>query len=417
MIESALFFALGFLCAAFLALMIAPAIWRRAVNLTRRRIEASVPLTLNELQADKDRLRAEFAMTTRRLEMNLKEAKQKLAEQSAEVARNRDTMKRLTAERDEGAAASAAHGSRSAEIAAELHRREEQLQETTGRLDEANRSLEARALELKRLNGLFDEATLAASGRQIELAARESEVEKLSDDLSRAARDQREADRRFNALDVERKSSTDALGTEKKRAADLQAKIDSLMSTAADREEKLDRRSRELARLRDRLKDLSDVEVDLGEKLTEANAERFKLESQVAELTEQLASMPLGAGGEGGAGGDMATKGDRTRMETRLATLLRENKRLRAQLGALETSAARDSSAQSPASASLREQISNLAAEVVNMAIMLGDSDSDAAKAIAQAPDAPRPVDADGKVVVSLADRVRALQKAAASKQ
>ncbi|RUW48093.1 hypothetical protein EOA36_21490, partial [Mesorhizobium sp. M8A.F.Ca.ET.021.01.1.1] len=61
MVQSVLFFALGFLCAGFLALMVAPAVWRRAVALTRRRIEASIPLTQAEIQADKDRVRAEYA--------------------------------------------------------------------------------------------------------------------------------------------------------------------------------------------------------------------------------------------------------------------------------------------------------------------------------------------------------------------
>ncbi|RWX60080.1 hypothetical protein EN780_32935, partial [Mesorhizobium sp. M4B.F.Ca.ET.089.01.1.1] len=70
MVQSILFFALGFLCAGFLALLIAPAIWRRAVALTRRRVEASMPLTLAEIQANKDQVRAEFAMSTRRLEMS-----------------------------------------------------------------------------------------------------------------------------------------------------------------------------------------------------------------------------------------------------------------------------------------------------------------------------------------------------------
>ena len=49
MIQSTLFFILGFLCAAFLALLVGPAVWRRAVNLTTKRIEASMPLTLNEI--------------------------------------------------------------------------------------------------------------------------------------------------------------------------------------------------------------------------------------------------------------------------------------------------------------------------------------------------------------------------------
>ncbi|TIV99144.1 MAG: hypothetical protein E5V74_16870, partial [Mesorhizobium sp.] len=72
MVQSVLFFALGFLSAVFLVSLIAPAVWRRAVVLTRRRLEASLPLTQAEIQADKDRVRAEYAMTTRRLEITVK---------------------------------------------------------------------------------------------------------------------------------------------------------------------------------------------------------------------------------------------------------------------------------------------------------------------------------------------------------
>ncbi|MEL6948143.1 MAG: hypothetical protein AAFO73_10980, partial [Pseudomonadota bacterium] len=101
MLESGLFFALGFLCSALLALMVAPAIWRRAVVLTRQRIESSVPLTLNEIQADKDQLRAEFAMSTRRLEVNLENLKKRAAEQIVEVNRRREELAQLEKERDE----------------------------------------------------------------------------------------------------------------------------------------------------------------------------------------------------------------------------------------------------------------------------------------------------------------------------
>ena len=92
MLENGLFFTLGFLCSALLALMIAPAIWRRAVVLTRNRIESSVPLTLNEIQADKDQLRAEFAMSTRRLEVNLESLKERASEQLVEINKKRDEL-------------------------------------------------------------------------------------------------------------------------------------------------------------------------------------------------------------------------------------------------------------------------------------------------------------------------------------
>jgi predicted RNase H-like nuclease (RuvC/YqgF family) len=106
---------------------------------------------------------------------------------------------------------------------------------------------------------------------------------------------------------------------------------------------------------------------------------------------------------------------DRERLEQRLSLLTRENKRLRAELDAIERARTEEWSDERRSSALLREQINDLAAEVVNMTIMLEGKDSAAAKALAQ-PVADRPVDADGKVVISLADRVRALQKAAASR-
>ncbi len=212
-IESTLFFTLGFLCAGFLALMIAPAIWRRAVNLTRRRIEASVPLTLNEIQADKDRLRAEFAMSTRRLEMSIKGFKEKAAEQIAEIGRSREELKRLAVERDEKHAANTALEAQGAELRAELRQREDQLQQANARLGEAGKALDARALDLERLGGLYEEATFAASGRQIELVARESEIEKLSDDLARASKGQREFDRRLGDADTGRRNALDTRPT------------------------------------------------------------------------------------------------------------------------------------------------------------------------------------------------------------
>jgi chromosome segregation ATPase len=414
-IESTLFFTLGFLCAGFLALMVAPAIWRRAVNLTRRRIEASVPLTLNEIQADKDKLRAEFAMSTRRLEMSIKGFKEKAAEQIAEIGRSREELKRLAAERDEKHAAITALEAQGAELRAELRQREDQLQQANARLDEAGKALEARALDLERLGGLYEEATFAASGRQIELVARESEIERLNDDLARVSKGRREFDRRLSDAENERRNAFDTLAAEKKRVTDLEGKVERMLSTLADREEKLERREKELARLRDQLKGLSGAEDSLGQKLMDAQAEKFKLEAQVAELSQQLSTMLSGA-----RGGDVEKavgklSKDRERLEQRLSLLTRENKRLRAELDAIERARTEEWSDERRSSALLREQINDLAAEVVNMTIMLEGKDSAAAKALAQ-PVADRPVDADGKAVISLADRVRALQKAAASR-
>jgi chromosome segregation ATPase len=73
-IEALMFFALGFLVAALIALLIIPAINARAERLARRRLEALFPLSITELTAEKDHLRAEFAVTQRRLERKAEQA-------------------------------------------------------------------------------------------------------------------------------------------------------------------------------------------------------------------------------------------------------------------------------------------------------------------------------------------------------
>lgn len=68
MVETAMIFALGFLAATLLALLVIPAVNARAERLARRRAEALFPLSVAELTAEKDHLRAEFAVQQIRLE-------------------------------------------------------------------------------------------------------------------------------------------------------------------------------------------------------------------------------------------------------------------------------------------------------------------------------------------------------------
>src|SRR4051812_44646049 len=67
-------FALGFVAASLIALLIVPAVNARAERLARRRLEALFPLSISELTAEKDHLRAEFAVMQRRLERKAEEA-------------------------------------------------------------------------------------------------------------------------------------------------------------------------------------------------------------------------------------------------------------------------------------------------------------------------------------------------------
>ncbi|MBN9254840.1 MULTISPECIES: hypothetical protein [unclassified Mesorhizobium] len=382
MVQSVLFFALGVLCAAFLVVLIAPSVWRRAVVLTRRRVEASIPQTQAEIQADKDRIRAEYAMTTRRLEISVKGLKEKVAEQLVEISRGREALKGLAMVRqDKNQALS------ELEVRNEMLReREEQLQRLHERLTENERKLDKRALDLEKLEQMYDDASFASSNRQIELVARESELQKLADDITALRAQRKEAEKRSQEAATEIKLAREALKAEKKKTGELEKKLERLTATLADREDKLARREKDLERSR---------------------TERPKSGADNAPALRLVAQEPPhrnGAADESIEKAIARLDGDRERLENKLSALARENKRLKTSQAAFE---AAPGEAVRQTSAALREQMNELAAEVVNLTARLEGPDSPIAKALAASQEA-RPA---GDRAVSLADRVRALQK------
>ena len=86
-IQSIMLVALGFLSATLLALLIAPAFWSRAVRLTTRRLKEQLPLTDAEIRADKDRLRADYAIRVHKLESESEQQKLSSARQRIEMNR------------------------------------------------------------------------------------------------------------------------------------------------------------------------------------------------------------------------------------------------------------------------------------------------------------------------------------------
>jgi chromosome segregation ATPase len=87
-------FALGFLVACVIALAAAPAYWHRAIRLSTRRLEMQLPLSLQEVQAGRDLLRADFAVKYRRLEQKAAELNERHAADMAELGRSASIISR-----------------------------------------------------------------------------------------------------------------------------------------------------------------------------------------------------------------------------------------------------------------------------------------------------------------------------------
>lgn len=385
MIQSILFFALGFLCAGFLAVMVAPAIWRRALVLTRRRIEASTPLSQAEIQADKDSMRAQFAMATRRLEMSMKSLRDKTIAQTIEIERDRLEIKRLASEIAERDKALAQVSDASGGLSTELLQREEEIKRLTQRLAAADKLLGERAEEIEKLGRMYDEASLVSSNRQIELVARETEVDKLTGELAEMRDRRNEEERRLTDAAVETRLARDTLAAEKKKIEELESKHQELMSELADRDEKLGRREREITRLKERVKATTKASLQAPAQASPATqaptvaAKEASMDHSNAEIEETVAKL----------------KEDRDRLAARLTSLTRENRKLRGDLTAKEN-------------AELREGIGDLAAQMVAMTVAIEGPDSPTGRALA----APTSAGANPHDnITSLADRVKALQK------
>jgi hypothetical protein len=98
MIEAIMYMGIGFLFAALIGVAVMPLIHGRAVRLTTRRLEAALPQQMSEIQADKNALRADFAMGTRRLETIIEKLRTKNASQLIEIDKKSDSINRLTLE-------------------------------------------------------------------------------------------------------------------------------------------------------------------------------------------------------------------------------------------------------------------------------------------------------------------------------
>src|SRR6476469_6266176 len=95
MIESLMLCGIGLLAGCLLMLLFFPAVHQRAVRLTRRDLVDATPLTAKEIQAEKDQLRAQYAVSVRRLELNMEQ-----------MRREGDGARRRPAEGGTGAPAS-----------------------------------------------------------------------------------------------------------------------------------------------------------------------------------------------------------------------------------------------------------------------------------------------------------------------
>lgn len=220
--------ALGFLTAALLALTVAPAFWSRAVRLTTQRIKQRLPVTEAEIRADKDRLRAEFAMTVHRLEAKIEKAEDQRARHRIELNRRDASIGRL--EGDVGTLQSTIEEHENARRVLE-HTVSDQLPRVETRLNEARTLLATRDAEVNELAGSTASQQQALDEARSINSQQAAEIERLTTSLTvRGGRNQDSlADASFSG-EVALRAELEAL---RGKARDQAALIARLQQTAA----------------------------------------------------------------------------------------------------------------------------------------------------------------------------------------
>lgn len=451
-IETIMVFALGFLVAALLSLALMGAVWRRAVRLTTRRVESATPLSMAEIKADKDQVRAEYALAVRRAEIEAEKLRETSNGQVAELARRTEKIRDLHAELDaraariaglEGAKAAVEDSLRASEerVAArdgELRQAAETLKETEATLGELTQDhaakvteSDAQRVEIVALRTQIDNLRNQAAQLGADLASAQSAVDGhrqafadtsnlLTSERQRIAEVQASLKRETELTSTlrgelagERKSLAETatqLSAERRRAAELQGELKSVQSKLAAETKRTERLQGEAAGLK--AKAAEEVEkaareqkardaAERGIARIEADRDRLKQEMAAQRQTTTDAARTLQIAAE-------TAIAEKNMLEGSLAQAREDRTRIQREVAALTRAAEGAAAREGKDVAALREKIDQVAVDVVRVTALLEGPGSRIEEILASTPPG-----AEGgrrrRAELPLADRIRAV--------
>lgn len=273
-----MYFMLGVLIATLVALLVLPAVWHRAVRLTTKRVEAAVPISIFEVQADKDQQRAFFALNQRRLELQSDAMRDTIVANAATIETQRQRTFELEGELKTLQAQHALLQATSAERDVLLGETQDQLTDrtaTVARLEEAlaDRVAALAALEAAHgtLTGDARAQAEALKAREEALAAARTRITALEADVASLGARLSDTTRRLEetsaTLDAERAATLEARAIAAQAATELSTDLTEAQEALALKVAESEARAQAIAALeaeRDRLaQSLATAETDL----------------------------------------------------------------------------------------------------------------------------------------------------------
>src|ERR1700724_2089597 len=420
MIEPIMYLAIGFLVSMLFGLMIVPLVHNRAVRLTTRRMEAATPLSMAEIQADKDQLRAEFAMSARRLEMNVDQLKNKTTSQLAELGKKSDAINRMKIELGEKNATIFSLEAREKAVKEQLRTTEEEFAAKTEALRTAETVLRDKQSELARLSAELSDRSMTAESREVELVAVRAQIVELKSRVGGAEQE-------FATTHARLEQQRGEAGMATPELAEARSRVENLSQRVTDLDRQLIIQVKEADMLGNRVNDLETRLATQGKLLAERDYENnlLRQSTATAERTAQELRDEITAMNGGKAPAIEKLRAEKAAVEEALRIARDERAKLQRDINAIQAQAESSWATERMENALLRERINDIAAEVAKLAMQLEGPNSPIEAMLSAEPADPvtvaKPVNGPASAGVvagggapegggTLAERIRALQ-------
>lgn len=308
MIQFALLFGLGFLTAAFLGFLIAPAVHRRIVWFTEKRLKATMPLSPQEVRAQKDMARALFAAENAKTEQALTQERDKGVALLIQNGKFQQEASRFAAKNGELQTQIDDLETEAGELRARLRREESYISQLKSGMHAAEQASSEKDADIDGLRKRMTKMAADTDNLKIDLAARETEIESLKLRIN-TLRDERDTLRKdLNQASQRAKDAELRLGQESDKARKLEERLGREIAGNADRDTAIERHAQDVARLKERLeavngggpkpagKRANGAKPPAGPKIVKTAAEKndnasepeHSVEDDIAHLTEDV---------------------------------------------------------------------------------------------------------------------------------
>ncbi|MDQ0457113.1 hypothetical protein [Rhizobium paknamense] len=231
MIEYALLFALGFFAAVLLVALISPAIHRRVVLYTENRLRATAPLGADEVRAQKDMVRAVYAAENARLAHELKRERDYQVALKVTADQADAEMRRALANENVLKEQIGAMSKEAGQLRAELREAARHAEQMKAVLERSESSIAARDLEIEALTQRLSAAEEEKQQLKRSLASRDTQIEDFRLRVT-AMRDERDKQRDETQAAVSRAQKAEQrLLQEEDRRLRLEERLEKLNAT------------------------------------------------------------------------------------------------------------------------------------------------------------------------------------------